>query len=181
MKHIMILFLFIATSLIPRIAEAGELEFIEVCGQPKGWWFFGYWTGTISYSFVDEWTEQEKDVIREAFSRWESLPESNIQFQEISDSDTVNIRFKWTPRWQLPPNERTGEYPIAIRHINRDASSSVGIQFAKNPGERTEWNFDISSEIIPTSKYDLLTAAMHEIGHALWCKRTRSLCSKVHF
>ena len=120
-------------------------------------------TTTLTYSFVDRFfsadgarddlfgfklTEGDRDIVREAIAAWEAV--CGIDFVEVADSPSANIRIGWQP--YSDSDGPGGKGGIAWTWQNGGITTHVGIVF--DPSD--PWNDE--------TFYDI---ALHEIGHAM--------------
>jgi phosphonate transport system substrate-binding protein len=131
----------------------------------KGNWksHTGRWIGAIRYKFDDtgekKWTKAEKAVVREAISIWVGLPCCKISFEEVAEN--ADITFKW----KTPPSDGGTAGMMTGGNGN---GAPTGVIF--NPKPDAKWYVDKdpkTDEPIPGNKWDLLSVALHEIGHVL--------------
>ena len=120
-------------------------------------------TTTLTYSFVDfffsadgerddyfgfKLTEEDRAIVREAIAAWEAV--CGIDFVEVADSPSANIRIGWQP---YADSDGVGDTAgIAWTWYFGSTIEEVAIVFDPNES----WNDELF--------YDI---ALHEIGHAM--------------
>ena len=126
-------------------------------------------TTTLTYSFNDliifsdggredslglSMTDEFREIVREAIAAWEVV--SGVDFAEVDDSDTVNIRMGWQPDAVIDSgyaSDGVGD-TLAITWTWYEDSTTEEVSIAFDPAET--WTDELF--------YDTV---LHELGHAM--------------
>jgi hypothetical protein len=100
---------------------------------------------------VEGYAAEKREVVRQAFVRWERVAAIPVRFQFVGDSATAEVRVRWIERF---PIRRAGQADITWNRSGWIVRGTLTMATRTRDGA-------------PLSDDAVYTVALHEIGHLL--------------